>query len=120
MLHFLENMHKEKVSISTGKFDILRGAYYNDFEEVNHALEIDQRCIRNVDHLGRTAIHIAAQRGFVEMTEHLLNQTGADPRMRDVMGRDVLEIAKEAANPKLSDMIFQKMFPGLAEEFTPK
>lgn len=119
MLHFLQKMDTKDTNFKSGDFDILRGAYRNDFNEVDNALGVDQRCISNKDRLGRTALHIAAQRGFFDMVTHLFKQPGADPNIKDLFDRNVLEIAWEASNPELSQYISEHIFPGLSDDFRP-
>lgn len=108
----------DRGNITTGDFDILRGAQENDFDEVRGALRQDSRCITNVDHKGRTAAHIAAMLGFVEMVDFLSDQNGCDLRIKDDLGRDVYAVAFEAANPKLDHLIMNKLSPTALDEWT--
>ena len=103
--------------IYTGDFDIIRGARYNDFAEVNGALKTDPRCITNTDNGGRTAAHIVAHLGFFEMLKHLAEQPGIDLTIKDIYGRDVLKSAWESAKPEIAYYIADRVFPGMRQEF---
>ncbi|MBP5856252.1 hypothetical protein KAJ83_04470 [Marivibrio halodurans] len=120
MLYLYKNMKQENnKNHNSGNYNILRGAYFNNFSEVDGALETEPRCIENTDHLGRTALHIAAQRGFVDMVMHLSEQDGVDFSATDLLGRTALDVSWESAKSEIPHYLSDRMYPSLFTEFTP-
>ena len=100
-------------NIDVSPFDILRGAAANNFYEVRSALQQDPRCIMNRDRRGRTAPHLAAERGYLEMLKFLSEQPMCDLTIQDDRNRDVFDAASEAANPEIDRFIASKLYPDI-------
>ncbi|WVO18304.1 hypothetical protein L204_106019 [Cryptococcus depauperatus] len=65
----------------------------NNVEEVQKILENDERSVNSKDEFGYTALHLAADRGFLDMTRLLL-RFGADKGLKDQDGQTPIQLAE--------------------------
>jgi uncharacterized protein len=84
--------------------DILTAAAAGDMDEVAAVLSMDNRLTRARDALGRTPLHLAAERGHVSTVETLLHNN-ADPHARDGAGRTPLELAESAGHTSVAERL---------------
>ena len=86
---------------STGHFSALRWLLSAN------GIKVDQRTTHAIGEApaGATALHIAVGRGYLQEVEVLL-KSGADPRLRDGKGEDVMHVARRAAARSIVEPAF--------------
>lgn len=103
-----KKINKSKSTRDFMDADIIRGADNNDFGEVMAALNENADDITKTDANHRmTALHYAAGKGNSSMVDYLLEQPGVDTSLRDVWGRDPLDVAIIAGNPRCVNALFK-------------
>ncbi|WP_316859222.1 ankyrin repeat domain-containing protein [uncultured Cohaesibacter sp.] len=86
--------------------DIFEGIKRNNIEDVRKILEREPANINETDHLGMTALHVAAAKGNLSMVTFLLEQKGVDLTLKDQFDRDPLDLAILAGNQRVIDALF--------------
>lgn len=76
------------------RVSIIDGAFSNDINVVRAVLEVDKSCINQVDQIYVvTALHIAVGKGNLSMVDFLISCDGMDLSIKDMHGRDALDMA---------------------------
>ena len=82
------NNTKKRENLNRPTHSILRGADRNDLAEIETALATDPQCINAKDeHIGVTALHIAAADGNKSLVEFLIKQPACQLDVEDAAGR---------------------------------
>jgi len=90
-------------------FDIIHGAKFGIYEEVEAALRENPKCINQQDASGLTAMHWAAANRDVGIA-NLLAAHKFDPLKKDIRGRTARDHAIESGEKDIVELLTQRMY----------